>query len=137
MARPVGFEPTTSRFEVCHSIQLSYGRKQWSGRRDSNSRHSPWQGDALPLSHSRLFSGTSAIIAHLVKNGKYELVRTKRFELPRHKALDPKSSASANSATPAYSRPSVRFHTYFPSGDPSAIRTPDTLIKSQVLCRLS
>ena len=25
----------------------------WSGRRDSNSRHSPWQGDALPLSHSR------------------------------------------------------------------------------------
>ncbi len=25
----------------------------WSGRRDSNSRRSPWQGDALPLSHSR------------------------------------------------------------------------------------
>ena len=28
----------------------------WSGRRDSNSRHSPWQGDALPLSHSRILS---------------------------------------------------------------------------------
>ena len=28
----------------------------WSGRRDSNSRRSPWQGDALPLSHSRIFS---------------------------------------------------------------------------------
>ena len=26
----------------------------WSGRRDSNSRPSPWQGDALPLSHSRI-----------------------------------------------------------------------------------
>ena len=25
----------------------------WSGRRDSNSRPSPWQGDTLPLSHSR------------------------------------------------------------------------------------
>ena len=25
----------------------------WSGRRDSNSRPSPWQGDALPLSHFR------------------------------------------------------------------------------------
>ena len=28
--------------------------KKWSGRRDSNSRRSPWQGDALPLSHSRI-----------------------------------------------------------------------------------
>ncbi len=27
----------------------------WSGRRDSNSRHLPWQGNALPLSHSRIF----------------------------------------------------------------------------------
>ena len=26
----------------------------WSGRRDLNSRPSPWQGDALPLSYSRL-----------------------------------------------------------------------------------
>ncbi len=29
---------------------------KWSGRRDSNSRRSPWQGDALPLSHSRVLS---------------------------------------------------------------------------------
>ena len=27
----------------------------WSGRRDSNSRHSRWQRDALPLSYTRLF----------------------------------------------------------------------------------
>ncbi len=26
-----------------------------SARRDSNSRPSPWQGDALPLSHSRIY----------------------------------------------------------------------------------
>ena len=26
----------------------------WSGRRDSNPRPSPWQGDALPLSHVRV-----------------------------------------------------------------------------------
>jgi hypothetical protein len=29
---------------------------EWSGRRDLNSRPSPWQGDALPLSYSRLSS---------------------------------------------------------------------------------
>ena len=27
----------------------------WSGKRDSNSRHLPWQGNALPLSHFRIF----------------------------------------------------------------------------------
>lgn len=26
----------------------------WSGRRDSDPRHLPWQGNALPLSHSRM-----------------------------------------------------------------------------------
>ena len=34
-------------------LPLNYIRKRWSGRRDSNSRPSPWQGDALPLSHFR------------------------------------------------------------------------------------
>ena len=29
-------------------------KKKWSGKRDSNSRHLPWQGNALPLSHSRI-----------------------------------------------------------------------------------
>ena len=28
----------------------------WSGRRDLNPRPSPWQGDALPLSYSRITS---------------------------------------------------------------------------------
>ena len=30
-------------------------RCHWSERRDSNSRHLPWQGNALPLSHSRIW----------------------------------------------------------------------------------
>ena len=29
----------------------------WSGRRDSNPRHLPWQGSALPLSYSRSLPG--------------------------------------------------------------------------------
>ena len=31
-------------------------KKIWSGRRDSDPRHLPWQGNALPLSHSRAFT---------------------------------------------------------------------------------
>ena len=34
--------------------------RSWSGRRDLNSRPSPWQGDALPLSYSRF--GAAAIL---------------------------------------------------------------------------
>ena len=38
------------------ALPLGYVAKlKWSGRRDSNSRPSPWQGDALPLSHSRIW----------------------------------------------------------------------------------
>ena len=44
------------------ALPLGYGAlliklfliKKWSGKRDSNSRHLPWQGNALPLSHSRI-----------------------------------------------------------------------------------
>ena len=36
------------------ALPLGYGAI-WSGRRDSNPRPSPWQGDTLPLSHFRTF----------------------------------------------------------------------------------
>ena len=37
-----------------HLVDCCRGGAEWSGRRDLNSRPSPWQGDALPLSYSRL-----------------------------------------------------------------------------------
>ena len=46
--------PSAWKAEV---LPLNYIRKNWSGRRDSNSRPSPWQGDALPLSHFRIIIG--------------------------------------------------------------------------------
>ena len=49
----------------------------WSGRRDSNSRHSPWQGDALPLSHSR--------ILNFGRLGKSTLYRAVLPPLPQYK----------------------------------------------------
>ncbi len=38
------------------SSAMRYCKYLWSGRRDSNPRPSPWQGDALPLSHFRMLS---------------------------------------------------------------------------------
>ena len=81
----------------------------WSGRRDSNPRPPPWQGDVLPLNHFRIYK----------INGAGEGSRT-----PTPWALDPKSSASANSATPA-------------NGELCRIRTRDPLIKSHMLYQLS
>src|SRR6476620_4023831 len=46
-----GFEPATSSLPRMRSTPELLGHeacKNWSGRRDSNSRHSAWKADALP-----------------------------------------------------------------------------------------
>ena len=51
-----GIEPGNRGFAVlCLTAWLCRPTQLWSGRRDSNSRPSPWQGDALPLSYFRKF----------------------------------------------------------------------------------
>ncbi len=50
-----GFEPG---MRILQTLALPLGDvanspKKWSGKRDSNPRHQPWQGCALPLSYSR------------------------------------------------------------------------------------
>ena len=79
----MGIEPTFPAWKA-GVLPIYDTRMLWSGRRDSNPQHPPWQGGALPLSHFRKF-------------GADEGSRT-----PTPKALDPKSSASANSATSAF-----------------------------------
>ena len=61
MERMTGIEPVSSAWKAevlplnhIRKYRQSEINKQWSGRRDSNSRPSPWQGDALPLSHFRI-----------------------------------------------------------------------------------
>ena len=44
-----GSGPNVRGSKTTHAFE----RVVWSGRRDSNPRPSPWQGDALPLSHFR------------------------------------------------------------------------------------
>ena len=44
---------TQQNMEEYQRVEL-YNLLDWSGRRDSNSRHSRWQRDALPLSYARL-----------------------------------------------------------------------------------
>ena len=62
-----------------------------------------------------------------------ETVRTKRLELLRLSAPDPKSGASAIPPRPQRTPRDKAGR----ESDPLEIRTPDTLIKSQVLCQLS
>ena len=63
----------------------------WSGRRDSDSRPPPWQGGALP---TELLPRDQPAA---------DVVRAKGLEPIRRWAPEPKSGASANSATPAQS----------------------------------
>ncbi len=72
-------------------------RLNWSGRRDSNPRPSPWQGDALPLSHfrmpgaetqnrtgdTRIFSPLLYRLSYLGKNGGADGNRTRDLRRDR------------------------------------------------------
>ena len=120
-----------------------------SGRRDSNPRPPPWQGDVLPLNYFRNKADQSArkkcrlkdlnprptdykSVALPTELSRRVAMRMEGLEPPRREALDPKSSASANSATSACSiYKSVLIY------EPYRIRTCDPLIKSQLLYQLS
>ena len=121
---PSRFELENKGFADLRLTTWLWHRKKWSGRRGSDSRPPPWQGGALP----------TELLPHIHSpDGEPEkTVRTKRLELLRlgHQNLN-------LARLPIPPRP----HTGRPGSDresdPLEIRTPDTLIKSQVLCQLS
>ena len=82
MERMAGIEPATTAWKAV-VLPLNYIRIIWSGRRDSNSRPSPWQGDALPLSHFRIL---------LVEGGG--------FEPPKAQLTDLQSAPFGHSGIP-------------------------------------
>ena len=121
--------PSAWKAEV---LPLNYIRiKNWSGRRDSNSRPSPWQGDALPLSHFRLL---------LVEGGG--------FEPPKAQLTDLQSAPFGHSGIPRKSLLCylIILHEFvkhffnsisniFLIGAGGGNRTPNLLITNQLLYR--
>src|SRR2546423_13757851 len=53
--RVSGYNTENQKLKTDSSCFRLRNDRIWSGRRDLNSRPSPWQGDALPLSYSRFF----------------------------------------------------------------------------------
>ena len=105
MERVVGIEPTFPAWKA--GVLPIYDTRileRKTGLEPATSTLARWRSTIEPLSHIGADEGS----------------RT-----PTPKALDPKSSASANFATSAF------------FGGLPGNRTPDTLIKSQVLYRLS
>ena len=80
-------------FQTISPIRSLIGHKAatWSGRRDLNPRPSPWQGDALPLSYSRIRP-----------QRVYRAVHSRVNEPPI-----PRSSASPQPGPPPYRRPGL------------------------------
>ncbi len=67
------------RNQLCHRTGPLGSRLvqlHWSGRRDSNPRPSPWEGDALPLSYFRRLTSFFAFIEFLefVAFGEFSLI---------------------------------------------------------------
>ena len=78
------------------SYTTLFGRRSWLGYQDLNLGMPGSKPGALPLGD--IPTKKLPIILILIKN----VVRKERLELSHPKILEPKSSASTNSATPAY-----------------------------------
>ena len=112
----------------------------WSGRRDSNPRPSPWQGDALPLSHFRLY----VVLLRLVPRRRFELLRAfahcplKTACLP---IPPPRQADCLPSLDPSSLRRSCDYHiTFSPgfsNGRSGRTRTPDLRFWRPLLFQLS
>src|ERR1700744_4742477 len=74
-------------FQTISPIRSLIGHKAatWSGRRDLNPRPSPWQGDALPLSYSRIRPEAVYRAAYRPVNAALRLTLHVRFHCRQHR----------------------------------------------------
>ena len=90
---PPGFEPGSKGF-ADHRLTTWLWHLVWSGRRDSNSRHPPWQGGTLPLSYYRTLGALgrnrttdTVIFSHMLYRLSYQGIMATR------KGLEPSTSS--------------------------------------------
>ena len=78
---PPGIGPGNEDFaDPCLTAWL-WRQGKWSGRRDSDSRHPPWQGGTLPLSYYRRISGAKGHTPKTNAAGRNRTTDTEIFSL--------------------------------------------------------
>ena len=92
---PPGFEPGNKGFADLRLTAWLWHRV-WSGRRDSDSRHPPWQGGTLPLSYYRTHWCLGAESNH--RHGDFQSPALPT-ELPRQMATEKGLEPSTSSVT--------------------------------------
>ena len=130
MEVPSGFEPENKGFADLRLTTWLWHRV-WSGRRDSNSRHPPWQGGTLPLSYYRTHGALgrnrttdTQIFSLLLYRLSYQGMMATR------KGLEP----STSSVTGWHSN---QLNYQAANGGTNRARTCDPLLVRQVLSQLS
>ena len=116
---PSRFELENKGFADLRLTAWLWHQIKWSGRRDSDPRHPPWQGGTLPTELLPHIWGTGKLCGRRDSNSyafRHQILSLARLPFRHARRTDPAMAGKS---------------------DPLEIRTPDTLIKSQVLCQLS
>ncbi len=143
-----GFEPGMKDLQSS-TLPLGYAAI-WSGRRDSDSRLSPWQGDTLPLSYIRMYGALgrnrttdtrifSPLLYRLSYQGKFKILyyslltihKLSFVKMATRKGFEPSTSSVTGWHSNQLNYRAINY------GGNNRDRTCDPLLVRQVLSQLS